>query len=88
MGRYEKSKIVVQVEGNQTIQYLERRFLPKGEEMGSLGETWVGADERLDQMATRVVGDPLKFWKLADTNNAMNPLSLLNSPTIKIPKSE
>jgi len=88
MGRYEKCKTAIQIENGEAIQYLERRFLPKGEEIGFVGETQIGDGERLDQLANRTVGDPLLYWKLADANNAMNPYSLVDSPTIKIPKKK
>lgn len=88
MGRYDKCKTAIEVVDGRTVQYMERRFLPKGEEIGHVGETPVGDDERLDQLANRVVGDPLQYWKLADANNAMNPLSLLKEPLVKIPKKQ
>jgi hypothetical protein len=33
--------------------------------------------ERLDQVASRTLGDPQQFWRLCDANDAMNPFTLL-----------
>jgi len=85
-GRYEKCAITSYQDGPDKIQYLQRRFLPKAREIGTLGETRVGDGERLDQLATRLLDNPLLFWKVADSNEAMNPFSLEEETTVKIPK--
>jgi nucleoid-associated protein YgaU len=37
----------------------------------------VQAGERLDQIATRYYGDPLKYWLICDANEAIFPEDLL-----------
>lgn len=56
--------------------YLRRRFLPQGSTMPLLQEARVQQGERLDLLAARTLGDPEQFWRIADANNAMNPIEL------------
>lgn len=61
----------------RTVAYKRRRFLPPGESLPLLVEVVVGEGDRLDILAARVLGDPEQFWRIADANNAMNPLDLV-----------
>lgn len=60
----------------RTVSYVRRRFLPEGEQMPVLVESATLQGERPDQFTTRVLGDPLHFWRLCDANNVMHPLEL------------
>lgn len=55
------------------IVYLKRRFVPPPDRFALLQEHKVTQGERLDNIATRYVGDPLQFWRLCDANRAMRP---------------
>ena len=76
----------------QEITYVKRRFLPQGEDRPLLVETTVNASDRLDLITARTLGDPQQFWRVADANNAMNPLDLVSEPgktlRIAIPQVE
>jgi nucleoid-associated protein YgaU len=37
----------------------------------------IAAHDRLDLIAARFYGNPLKFWRIADANSAMDPEDLL-----------
>lgn len=58
---------------NQTVAYLQRRFLPPSEKLEVLQEHTVTQGDRLDNITTRYLGDPEQFWRLCDANNAMHP---------------
>ncbi len=60
--------------------YVRRRFLPQGATMPLLQEARVQPGERLDLLTARTLGDPEQFWRIADANNAMNPLELTEEP--------
>lgn len=60
-----------------TIAYKERRFLPLAGAQTVLAQVTVAAGDRLDLIANRTLYNPLLFWKVADSNNAMNPFDLV-----------
>jgi len=62
------------------IAYLTRRFCPFGQGLPLLSRAPVRGDERLDQLTARALGDPTQFWRVADANNAMNPVDLVRTP--------
>jgi nucleoid-associated protein YgaU len=70
----------------RTVSYLRRRFIPGAETMATLVEVTVTEADRLDLIAARVLGDPEQFWRIADANNAMDPLDLTAEPggTLKV----
>ncbi len=59
------------------VRYLRRRLLPQPRDMQQIGQATVGAGERLDLLAARVLGDPLQYWQLCDANDAMRPNDLV-----------
>jgi hypothetical protein len=69
------------------IAYVRRRFLPQGDRLPVLREFIATRDDRLDLITAKTLGDPEKFWKVCDANNAMKPTNLLADPvqTIRIP---
>ena len=64
----------------RNVSYLRRRFLPKGSSLTLLAEVTVSEGDRLDLIASRTLGDPAQAWRIADANNAMNPLELADEP--------
>ena len=62
--------------GGERLIYRQRRFLPQGAPQQGGRTVVVGAGDRLDTIAARMLGDPLQFWRIADANNAMNPFDL------------
>jgi hypothetical protein len=71
----------------RTVTYVLRRFLPQGERMPLLLELPIVDGDRLDLMASRALGDPLAFWRIADANNALHPWDLLaeTGQTLRVP---
>ncbi len=66
------------------IQYVRRRFIQhqRGEQQVRFV---VAADgDRLDLLAARALGDPLKFWKICDANEAIRPDELTETPGRKL----
>ena len=66
------------------VSYVSRRFLPKQDVLTMLSEVNVEQSDRLDLIASRVLGNPLAFWQICDANNAMNPFELVEEPNRKL----
>ena len=64
----------------QVVTYKRRRFLPRAESLPLLVEVTVQQGQRLDQITAEQLGDPTQFWRIADANNAMNPVLLTDEP--------
>lgn len=60
----------------RTIAYLKRRLVPPAERFALLQEHTVTEGERLDLIAAQYLGDPERFWQIADANNAICPAEL------------
>ena len=69
------------------VSYKRRRFLPRGERQPLLVEVQVKAGERLDAISAETLGDPTQWWRIADANNAMNPVDLTAQPgsSLRVP---
>jgi hypothetical protein len=72
------------------ITYVSRRFSPQPDTMSVLTQTTVRDQERLDQITTRTLGNPLLFWLVADANDGMDPWDLVQTPgsTLIIPQPQ
>jgi hypothetical protein len=73
------NKTFTAADGN-IIVYKERRFLPQVDRQTLLTQVTVATGDRLDLIANRILNDPLRFWQIADSNNAMNPFDLTLQP--------
>lgn len=62
------------------ITYVTRRFLPSGDTMATLAELTTARGDRLDLIASRVFGDPLRYYQICDANEAMHPAELTDEP--------
>ena len=60
----------------KTVAFLQRRFIPAPEKFSLLQEYSVVAGDRLDNLAAKFVGDPERFWQIADANLALRPEEL------------
>src|SRR5258707_475032 len=67
---------VYEVPGGRRIGYLSRRFLPRASNATIIAEHVVTQDERLDNITALYLGDPEQFWRVCDTNNAMQPAEM------------
>jgi hypothetical protein len=76
----------------QEVAYKRRRFLPRAERMPKLAEVTVVEGDRLDLITARTLSDPEQFWRIADANNAMDPMDLTSEPgrrlRIAVPQAE
>jgi hypothetical protein len=55
------------------VRYVRRRFLPQAHDGPVLARVKVEAEQRLDLITARALGDPEQFWRLCDANGAMHP---------------
>ena len=62
-------------DGRQVL-YLSRRLVPQTSRFAAVGAHVMSDGERLDQVASRFLGDPLLSWRLADANGALDPAEL------------
>ena len=60
----------------ETVSYVRRRFVPKGEDLPTLVEVTVTDGDRLDLIAARTIGNPEHFWRICDAENATDPTEL------------
>jgi hypothetical protein len=63
-----------------TIAYVSRRFVPAPERFQTLQQHTVTQGERLDNIASKYLGDPTLFWQICDANRAMRPEDLTDPP--------
>jgi hypothetical protein len=64
----------------RTIVYVTRRFLPSADQLTPVARVVVTEDDRLDLISARTLGDPLQYWRVCDSNEAMNPEELVDDP--------
>lgn len=65
-----------QTASNQTVVYVQRRFIPSSEKFQVIQKHIVYQGDRLDNITASYIGDPEQFWRLCDANNAMHPNEL------------
>jgi hypothetical protein len=63
----------------RVVVYAQRRFLPPTENFAPLQVITIAAQDRLDNIAARYLGDPQQFWRLCDSNGALQPEVLVSS---------
>jgi hypothetical protein len=87
-GRYDRSTVLFWEDTDgRAIAYLSRRFCPQGSSLPVLVDVVTAPGDRLDQIATRTLGDPEQAWRICDANDAMNPVDLVVVPgrTLRVP---
>ena len=62
--------------GIREVRYWRRRLLPSGATT-VLAMHPVSAQDRLDLVTARYLGDPTAFWQVADANAALDPDALV-----------
>ena len=77
---YNLETAVVETPDGRELAYKRRRFLPRAETMPLRAEVTVVEGDRLDLITARLLSDPEQFWRVADANNAMDPLDLTSLP--------
>lgn len=68
----------------RSISYLRRRIIPLATPSDPSREHMVSEGERLDNIAAGHIGDPEKFWQIADYNNAIKPEEMTSEAGKKI----
>ena len=70
----------------KVVTYLAPRILPAGTSLPDAGTAVVAPGEqwRADLVAYRALGDPLLAYRLADANDAVDPLALYAEPGRKL----
>ena len=58
------------------VRYVRRRLIPPLERVTRVAEHTVAQGDRIDNLATRYLGDPLQFWRICDANNVLSPNEL------------
>lgn len=68
--------------GEPPIPYVRRRFIPQRRDIAVALEATVAAFEhrRPDLLATRALGSPLSYWRIADANAVADPFDLVEYP--------
>lgn len=54
------------------LRFLRRRFLPEPSAL-PIGHHAVTQGDRIDRIAAATLGDPLQWWRIADTNLVLDP---------------
>jgi hypothetical protein len=62
------------------IIYVKRRFIPQPGTFTELGVHRVIERDRLDNLASRYLGDPELFWRICDANPTLDPDELTDRP--------
>jgi len=69
-----KVMTIVGPEGEaREVRYIERRFIPSGEDGSVLAEHTVSQGDRLDNITALYLGDPTQFWRICDANDVLSP---------------
>lgn len=62
--------------GEPPIAYVRRRFIPQRHRIPVAVEATVAAYDRPDLLASRNLGSPLLYWRIADANAVSDPFEL------------
>lgn len=76
---------VVRPDGStREVAYVRRRFLPQLGDSVALLEHGVVQGDRLDNLASHYIGDPLQFWRICDANLVLCPPDLTDESGARI----
>jgi nucleoid-associated protein YgaU len=64
------------------VAYLKRRIVPQADIYSSVQSYVVVDGDRLDNLATKFLGDPLLFWIIADANTESDPDELTSAAQV------
>jgi hypothetical protein len=87
-GRYDGvARATITMADGRQVAYLRRRLLPQPAALGPVRLYVTGQADRVELIAARELGDPLRSWLLADANAVMRP-SELSEPgrTVRVPR--
>ncbi|MBP2302799.1 hypothetical protein [Azospirillum picis] len=64
----------------RTVVFVTRRFLPPVANFSVIETVTAVAEERLDNLAARHLGEAEQWWRIADANGAMLPEAVVAEP--------
>jgi hypothetical protein len=67
-----------------TVQYLQRRIIPAASIYSALQNYTLIDGDRVDNLASKYLGDPTLYWLICDANTAPDPDALTATPGSKI----
>jgi len=62
------------------VRYLARRIVPQPGVYTSTQTYSVSEGDRIDNLSSKYLGDPLLYWMIADVNSVMDAESLTQTP--------
>lgn len=62
------------------IAYVKRRFIAQRRDIAIAAAVVISAGDRPDLLATRTLGEPLLYWRVADANAVADPAELTATP--------
>jgi len=62
------------------ILYVDCRIIPQPQSLAQAASVTVNEGDRLDTIATRILGDARWWWRIADGNGALDPSDLTKEP--------
>jgi hypothetical protein len=74
---YNIEKTTFDTNGDRTLIYVRRRFVPPPERFSLLQKHVVVEGDRLDNVTAKYLADPEQFWRVCDANRAMRPDELM-----------
>lgn len=83
--RYADSeRLTVTLPDGRSVAALARRIIPPEDAHATYGWHTVRERERLDLIASQLLGDPEFWWRLADANPTLEPAELTATPGAKL----
>jgi hypothetical protein len=70
--------------GSESVAYLGRTLLPLPSTIKQQSTYTILAGDRIDNVSTKLLGDPLLYWMLLEANGTSDPASLCMQPGRKI----
>jgi len=70
--------------GEPLIAYVRRRFIAQRRDIPIVGEVTIQAGDRPDLLAARVLGEPLRYWQVADANAVSDAAELTDTPGARV----
>jgi hypothetical protein len=69
------------------VMYVQRRIVPQASTYSSTQTLAITDGDRLDNLAARLLGDPILYWMICDANSTTDPDELTSQAgrTIQIP---
>lgn len=64
------------------VAYLQRRIIPQPDIYRNTSNYTVVLGDRLDNLASKFLGDPLLYWMICDANGVVDPDELTSSSEI------